>query len=418
FRLGGGLLLDYTRSDVHGLLGWEHRNFLGGMRRLALEERPSLVFFPTALSEFRPPHRFLPANSASVTLRQPAFPEARTTTSVRLENNIYPVLVTPVNPNQEVFPGYFEIRAATGPERYFPFIAFRGAVIYNFQANFPFAYAGQVNPAFDRVVASYIDLRGQFDLRDDPIVPRQGFLLQNSLQFAGGIFGGDAEDVRIRPEMRMYVPVSGDVVIAARAVLGLLLPRNYGSTLGTDFLLLPPFEAAARPYIRDLQLTYFRGFFAGGADSNRGYGYRDIGPHGVNPLFIPGTVAEEQERCQVGSSLYDDRLCLVATGGLSLWEASIELRTPIYGDFGAAFFVDTADVSPNKLNIRLYVPHLSVGVGMRYATPVGPLRLDVGLRVPGMQKIGAPINPLQDGPLPPNFLGLPIALSIAIGEAY
>jgi outer membrane protein insertion porin family/translocation and assembly module TamA len=242
-------------------------------------------------------------------------------------------------------------------------------------------------------------------------------LLQNSLQFAGTIFGGDAQDIRLRPEMRMYVPISRSVVLAGRGVLGLLWPRNYGSAIDTNFLTIPN-EAAARPYIRDIQLTYFRGFFSGGADSNRGYGYREIGPHGVNPLIIPGTLAEEQARCNPANPFYDQRLCLVATGGLTLWEASFEFRAPLYGDFGGVLFVDASDVSSNKVDVRLYVPHLSVGVGIRYATPVGPLRVDLGYRIPGAQRVGGQPDPALDGPPPNTFLGMPIALSIGLGEAY
>ena len=108
----------------------------------------------------------------------------------------------------------------------------------------------------------------------------------------------------------------------------------------------------------------------------------------------------------------------MASGGLSLWEASLELRAPVVGALGMVVFADASDVSPNKLQIRLNVPHLSVGFGIRYATPVGPVRLDVGFRVPGAQKIGAPLNPLTDGPEPKPFLGLPIAIAIGVGETY
>jgi outer membrane protein insertion porin family/translocation and assembly module TamA len=417
FRLGGGLLVDFTRTDIHGLIGWEHRNFLGGMRHFSVEDRPALILFPTALSRINGPSRILPANSFRTTLSQPAFPEARTTSTVRFEYNVYPIIISPVDPNQQVFPGYHEIRALIGPDRYFPSWSFRGGIIYNLQANFPFTYAGPLNPAFNRILASYIDLKGQFDLRDDPVSPTQGFLLQNSLQFAGGIFGGDAQDVRLRPEMRMYVPVSRSVTLAGRAVLGLLWAHNYGATLQENFLAIPN-EAAAAPYIHDLQITYFRGFFSGGADSNRGYGFREIGPHNVNPLIIPGSLAEEQARCNPANPLYSEQLCLVATGGLTLWEASVELRTPFIGDLGSVIFVDASDVSPNELDVRLYVPHLSVGFGLRYPTPVGPARVDLGFRIPGAQRIGGQPNPVTDGPVPSTFLGLPIALSIGLGEAY
>jgi outer membrane protein insertion porin family/translocation and assembly module TamA len=153
-RAGGGLTIDFTRTDVHGLIGWEHRNFLGGMRHFLIEERPSLVFFPTALSDVHAPSHVFPANSISARLTQPAFPEARTATSVRFEFSSYPIILSPVNPLQEVFPGYHELRGTIGPERYFPSIAFRAAILYNLQANFPFTYVGVLNPPFEDVIRS------------------------------------------------------------------------------------------------------------------------------------------------------------------------------------------------------------------------------------------------------------------------
>src|SRR5262249_35089346 len=163
----------------------------------------------------------------------------------------------------------------------------------------------------------------------------QGFLLESSLQFAGGFLGGDARDVRFRPEMRMFIPLGGDVVLAGRGVLGLLFPRGYGSTLGTDFETIDAMDTArAATFLRDLQLTYFRGFFSGGADSNRGYGFREIGPHGVNPLVVAGNVGQVQRRCDRTSVNYDQKNCEVASGGLSLWEASVEARIPVAGPLG------------------------------------------------------------------------------------
>jgi outer membrane protein insertion porin family/translocation and assembly module TamA len=236
--------------------------------------------------------------------------------------------------------------------------------------------------------------------------------------------GGDARDIRFRPEMRMFIPLGGDVVLAGRGVLGLLFNPNYGSTLGTDFTKITnPADIAT--YTSDLQLTYFRGFFSGGADSNRGYGFRSIGPHGVNPLVVAGNPAEIQARCTMGNPLYDDATCLTASGGLSLWEASAEVRIPIVGALGTVLFVDASNVTPDEKDIALNAPHLSVGFGIRYATPVGPIRLDVGYRVPGLQVPNGGndpnsknYNPFLYGPAPPELLGIPAAIAIGIGEAY
>jgi outer membrane protein insertion porin family/translocation and assembly module TamA len=50
-------------------------------------------------------------------------------------------------------------------------------------------------------------------------------------------------------------------------------------------------------------------------------------------------------------------------------------------------------------------------------TPVGPFRLDVGYRVPGLQKIGERDLPDEEGRVS-TILGVPIAIHVAIGEAF
>jgi outer membrane protein insertion porin family/translocation and assembly module TamA len=81
------------------------------------------------------------------------------------------------------------------------------------------------------------------------------------------------------------------------------------------------------------------------------------------------------------------------------------------------------DVSPQETSIRLSHLHLSCGLGVRYDTPVGPIRLDVGYRIQPAQVLGyasdAAYNKVdpQEG-VQPTLLGLPIAIAIGIGEAY
>ena len=52
-RLGGGAEFDAIKTDVHGLVGWEDRNFLGGLRDFNVELKPGLVFYPTRLGNLQ-----------------------------------------------------------------------------------------------------------------------------------------------------------------------------------------------------------------------------------------------------------------------------------------------------------------------------------------------------------------------------
>jgi outer membrane protein insertion porin family/translocation and assembly module TamA len=137
------------------------------------------------------------------------------------------------------------------------------------------------------------------------------------------------------------------------------------------------------------------------------------------PFFNPGLQAQAlAAACVPGSSTYaaDPARCAVPLGGLSLWEASIELRFPIYEPLGGVTFCDASDVSPSTFDIRLDHPHLSCGVGLRYDTPIGPVRLDVGLRIPGAQfPRGTP--PSEDGE-PSTIYSIPAAFAFGIGEAF
>jgi translocation and assembly module TamA len=68
-------------------------------------------------------------------------------------------------------------------------------------------------------------------------------------------------------------------------------------------------------------------------------------------------------------------------GGRAMLEASTELRFPITGDFGGAVFVDAGEVWNDPADLRLSGLRASVGPGLRYASPIGMLRLDLGYQL-------------------------------------
>ena len=76
-------------------------------------------------------------------------------------------------------------------------------------------------------------------------------------------------------------------------------------------------------------------------------------------------------------------------GGTRSWIASLELRIPLGDSFGVATFIDVGDVdggsSTEAAKFRFNHPNTTLGAGLRYKTLVGPIRLDVGFLVPGLQ---------------------------------
>jgi outer membrane translocation and assembly module TamA len=439
FGAGGGVEFDEVKLELHGLVSWEDHNFLGGLRDFSVSFKPGVVFFPVRTDDLVAPTNYLLEERLRLQLRQPGFIEARTTGFVRPEFNVYPLLipipkstVTPAPPPDPVV-GYLETKAAVGADRRFG--RFFVTLAHNVQIEKPFAYTQTLDPDLHTLVISYPQLTTTFDLRDDPVHPHEGIFLQNDLTVAGGVFGGSARDFRIEPEVRTYLPFGRRVTFATRATLGFLFASNYGSTVQHELATPIANDADKAARESDIETMYFRGFFSGGPSSNRGFPLRGLAPHGQVPFLNPSTAnAQVANNCvpptssgstttSSTSEQYGSSQCLIPIGGFTLWELSNEFRFEVSGPFAAATFCDMGDVSPLEGNIRLDHVHLSCGFGLRYDTPVGPIRLDLGYRVPWAQVLGQPneyaafkADPLEG--LQPRIFGQPIALAFGIGETF
>jgi translocation and assembly module TamA len=125
----------------------------------------------------------------------------------------------------------------------------------------------------------------------------------------------------------------GRSVLAARALVGLAQGAGeYG---------LPPDQR----------------FYGGGSGTIRGYTYQAVGPYvaiALNPLTE------------------------IPLGGTAITAGALEYRQRFGHNFGAAFFVDAGQVS-NKLYLLPSDLYFGVGAGIRYYTPIGPIRLDVAV---------------------------------------
>jgi outer membrane protein assembly factor BamA len=188
----------------------------------------------------------------------------------------------------------------------------------------------------------------------------------------------------VTPEVRGYVPLPLGIVIAMRFAIGAVFILDADPGLdGTSQRLGP-------------QRYRLRG---GGATSVRGY--------------LPGDLGDSAE------------------GGLRRWEASLEFRFPLSPDFSAVLFGDIGDVHAGRSDTNVFGPeeprfrfdywHLSAGVGLRYLTIVGPLRLDLGFQIPDAQVLGQDDQTAIGIPKSRiNFIfaDVPGALHLTIGEAF
>ena len=164
------------------------------------------------------------------------------------------------------------------------------------------------------------------------------------LSLQGGAFGYS----RVQIDGSFYQPVTPKVVVAGRVRLGTIVGAS-----------------------RD-QIAPSRRFYAGGGGSVRGYGYQRVGPR--DPVF-------------------NDPI-----GGRSLAEFALEARVR-FGNWGIVPFLDAGNISTSPLP-RLDNLQVGAGVGVRYHTRFGPIRVDVG----------TPLNPRPgDGR---------VAVYVSLGQAF
>jgi outer membrane protein insertion porin family len=181
-----------------------------------------------------------------------------------------------------------------------------------------------------RLVISSIRPGITYDTRDNPFDPRNGILLALTAKMASAALFSEASFVKVVFSGSFYHELSKRFVFAAGVRSG--VARAWDSSE-----ILPLAER----------------YFLGGRNTVRGYAQDTLGPRGFagNP-----------------------------TGGNAFIQTNLELRTSLGKGLGLVTFLDSGNVWHKTGDIDWSLKH-AVGAGLRYDTPVGPLRLDYGYKL-------------------------------------
>jgi outer membrane protein assembly factor BamA len=213
----------------------------------------------------------------------------------------------------------------------------------------------------DPYTLSFLRQQLTLDRRDDPLFPRKGTLSTLGLREAGGLLGGQYTYLRVETDQRLFVPIRRIGRWRPRGTVAMRIGGGFIQPYGADE------EKAVVPFAERL--------FLGGSNSVRGWPRRQLGPY----LYACGQSGEDY--CQSRSGLVQPEGDIVPIGGLLALYSSIETRTFVYDDLGVALFVDAGMTWNDVEDIEDSPPQPTAGAGLRYRTPIGPLRFDVGYRL-------------------------------------
>ena len=336
FGLGYG-----TEEKVRGEVDWRHVNFFGGARTAGIFARYSALDRGVRLN-LRQPYFFSPVYSFGMSFQswfsdEPAY------------------VLTTVGGRATIAREFTRARSVLAPRQ----STVLALTYVNEWEDYTISQEALDDPTFrDDLIALGLNPEtgkgtGQlsallFDAgrntTDNLLDAKKGYAASVHLETAGRWLGGAYDYHEVSAEGRYYQALGGLAVVALRARAGSI------DSSGPEDVLVP----------------YFKRYFLGGATNLRGWGRYE-----VSPLSGEGN----------------------PIGGLTFTNFSTEVRFPVFRNFGAVLFLDGGNVWTNPWDFNLRDMRYDVGSGIRYNTPVGPLRLDLGWQlnpIPGLLVDGEP----------------------------
>jgi outer membrane protein assembly factor BamA len=172
-----------------------------------------------------------------------------------------------------------------------------------------------------------------WDTRDNPLIPSQGHVLSLSASESGAVYRTSNRWWRLRLQGRTFVPIDQFTTFATKAESGFMGPLH-------DSDLTPINER----------------FYLGGASTVRGWGQDRLSPRNPEDSGKP-------------------------VGGDFTYHITAEIRRDIWGPVGLILFVDAGNVWEDFASAAPLDLYTAGGLGIRFLTPVGPIRVDCGYQL-------------------------------------
>ena len=329
-----------SEEKARASIDWRHVNFFGGARTLQFEGKYSALSKGGRVN-FRQPYVFSPRNSLLLTgqswhRNEPAY---------TLNTNGGRATVERTLPR----PGAYSRRTAASSVSLTYTNEFQSYQIteeaLNTPSFLPILIALGLDPlnGTARGLLSSADIDYHRSTTDNALNAKRGYSVDGHVEKAGGALQGDYDFVETIVEGRYYLALGERAVVAVKARGG-----SIGTTRGDN-----------------LSVPFYRRYWLGGATSLRGWGRFEVAP------------------------LFEG----LPIGGHTMVESSAELRAPIWRNLSAVLFADAGNVWNNAWDFNLNDLRYDVGPGLRYMTPIGPIRVDLGYqlkRIPGLLVKGEP----------------------------
>lgn len=224
--------------------------------------------------------------------------------------------------------------------------------------------------------------------------PTSGYQFVLNLEHASTVTGSKFQYNRALAEATAYLEIRRGQVLAARVRAGWVSTRTF--FVGSSDVIHPQ-----------------KKFFSGGANSVRGFAQNQLGPRVLtidpSPLLfpkggdgeIPCTPDQIIDLTCNADPLRDEAFGTPRpTGGDLVLEGGLEYRMALSRNVEAAIFTDFGRIWTEPGSGKVSRLEISPGVGIRYMSPAGPIRVDLGYRFRGiepLQVVTSQIRPFEEG---------------------